>query len=94
MNVSHTWKSDVTLILTAPDDGSGSAPSVTLHNRTGGSGTDIIGNYPNTLTVDGPGTLADFSGVAADGDWTLDVTDSVSFDDGTLNSWGITIVCQ
>ena len=89
MNMSHTWKSDVTITLTSPD-----GVAVTLHNRTGGAGSDIIGNYPNTLTVDGPGTLADFAGNTVQGDWVLDASDSGFGDDGTLNSWGIVVVCQ
>ncbi|MEE2904028.1 MAG: DUF4215 domain-containing protein [Myxococcota bacterium] len=89
MNMSHTWKSDVTITLTSPD-----GVAVTLHNRSGGSGSDIIGNYPNTLTVDGPGTLADFAGNTVQGDWVLDASDSGFGDDGTLNSWGIVVVCQ
>ena len=88
VDVSHTWKGDVTLTLTDPSG----ATTVTLHNRTGGSNDNIIGNYPTSLTPDGD--LTTFNGIQAMGDWTLFASDSVSGDTGTVNSWGIRLYCQ
>ena len=88
MDISHTWRSDITLTLTDPTG----AVSVTLHNRSGGSADDIIGTYPTTLTPDE--TLASFVGLEAMGDWTLFASDSVGGDTGTVNTWGLKLYCQ
>lgn len=88
VDVSHTWKGDVTLTLTDPSG----ATTVTLHNRTGGSNDNIIGNYPTSLTPDGD--LTTFNGIQAMGDWTLFASDSVGGDTGTVNSWGLRLYCQ
>ena len=58
-----------------------------LHNRTGSGSDDIVGVYPTTLAVDGPGTLADFVSQPSNGDWILFVSDNASIDTGTLNQW-------
>ncbi len=82
--LTHTWRGDLTVSLTSPG-----GTTVRLHNRTGSSADNINGTYGTTLTVDGPGTLADFTGDAAYGNWTLFVSDTASTDTGTLNSWGL-----
>jgi|GEM_PF-3959978 len=64
VNVGHHYIGDVILKLTSPN-----GTEVLLHNRTGGSSDDIIGNYPATLTPDG--NLGDFTGEEAMGDWTI-----------------------
>lgn len=89
VNITHSWKGDVTLTLQNPG-----GTSVTLHNQSGGSANDIIGTYPTTLTVEGPGALADFSGQSGQGTWTLTAADAYSGDNGTLNSWGLHLVCD
>jgi len=89
MDITHTWKGDLTIDLQAPD-----GTTVTLHNRTGSSGDDVIGNYEITLPVDGPGALSDFVGGPGNGTWTLTIEDWVGLDSGTLNTWGIHLTCQ
>jgi subtilisin-like proprotein convertase family protein len=89
MNITHTWIGDLTITLESPN-----ATIVTLHNASGGSADNIIGNYEATLTVDGPGALADFIGGPGNGTWTLTVDDGAFGDTGTLNSWGIHLTCQ
>jgi subtilisin-like proprotein convertase family protein len=37
------------------------------------------------------GSLSGFDGENADGTWTLEITDDFSFDQGSLNSWSLTI---
>lgn len=81
VNITHTYQGDLTLDLTH------GARTVRLRNRTGGSSDNIIGTFPTTLTVDGPGTLADFIGDPAAGAWTLTVADRANLDTGTLVSW-------
>ncbi len=82
VDITHTYIGDLRVKLTSP-----SGTDVFLHNRSGGSADDIVGNYPNTLTP--AGSLSDFEGEPLDGTWTLLVTDHAGQDVGTLNSWGI-----
>jgi subtilisin-like proprotein convertase family protein len=82
INITHTYIGDLMVRLTSP-----AGTSVLLHNRTGGSANDIIGNYPGTLTPAQP--LSAFIGDPLDGDWILRVSDHAGIDTGTLNSWGL-----
>ena len=84
LDITHTWRGDLLVTLTSPG-----GTTVTLHNRSGSSADDILGNYPTTLTVEGPGDLTDFLGEDNGGDWTLTVSDNVGSDTGTLNAWGL-----
>ncbi|MEZ5064696.1 MAG: proprotein convertase P-domain-containing protein [bacterium] len=85
INLTHTWIGDLIVRLTSPN-----GTVVTLHNRTGSSAHDIIGNYPLTLTPAQP--LSAFIGGPLDGTWTMFVSDNAGQDVGTLNSWGISDV--
>ena len=82
VNITHTYQGDLTVTLRAPD-----GTEVVLHNGTGGTVDNIIGNYPNTLTP--AESLGALLGKNHAGDWTLIVTDDANGDQGTLNSWGI-----
>ncbi len=86
IHLTHTFIGDLIVELTSP-----SGTTVRLHDRTGGSTEDIIGDWDGTLTVDGPGALSDFFGEDASGTWTLLVSDNASTDIGTLVSWGLDI---
>jgi subtilisin-like proprotein convertase family protein len=66
--------------------------TVTLHNQSGSGGTTIQGTYGNDLTPDGPGSMTDFEGQQAQGNWTLTVSDVVNPggpSPGTLQSWSL-----
>ena len=63
------------------------ATTVRLHNRTGSSSANIVGWYDSELTVDGPGSLSDFSGEQSGGEWEMWVSDNAGVDIGTLNTW-------
>ncbi len=80
--IQHTWIGDLTVVLTSP-----AGTSVVLHNRTGAQDDNILGNWPNTLTVDGPGTMADFIGENNAGVWTMFLSDAVGSDEGELSLW-------
>jgi len=82
VDITHSYQGDLTLTLRAPD-----GTEVVLHNGTGGTTDNIIGNYPNTLTP--AESLDALLGKAHSGDWTLIVADDANGDEGTLNSWGI-----
>jgi len=84
MDITHSFIGDLTVTLTSP-----AGTVITLHNGTGSNADDILGNYPETIAVDGPGQLTDFFGESIQGDWTLFVVDDASSDSGTLNGWGI-----
>ena len=78
VNIQHTWIGDLIVELRH------GTTIVRLHDRTGGGVHNIVGTYGTTLTVDGPGALADFIGQAASGTWTLFVSDNEAQDTGTL----------
>jgi len=84
MDITHTWTGDLLVTLTSP-----TGVVVTLHNRSGSSADNIIGNWPESLVVDGPGNLSDYIGSHNAGDWVLFVSDNAGSDTGVLNSWGL-----
>ncbi|MGP4109835.1 S8 family peptidase [Streptomyces sp. 4N509B] len=73
VNISHTYIGDLTVELEAPN-----GTVFTLAARQGGSANDILTTY-----------AVNASSVPANGTWTLRVTDSATYDTGTLNSWGL-----
>ena len=76
VNVTHTYIGDLKIDLIAPD-----GTTKTVHNRSGGSNDDIDQTY-----------APDFGGESIAGTWTLRINDNyASADDGTLNSWTLTI---
>jgi len=75
IDISHTWIGDLVVTLTSPQ-----GTQATLVNRSGGSADDIQASFPS----------AAFNGESAMGDWTLNVSDNVGADTGTLNNWSIT----
>ncbi len=76
IDVSHTYIGDLKIDLIAPD-----GTTKILHNRSGGSADDIDQTY-----------TPDFAGVSIAGTWTLQINDNyATADDGTLNSWTLTI---
>lgn len=89
VDISHFAVGNLVVTLTSP-----SGRSVTLHNRTGGTLDDIVGNYPDERFVDGPGSLDDFLGEPALGPWTLSVADHQFGAVGTFNAWGVNLLVQ
>jgi subtilisin family serine protease len=74
VDITHTYIGDLSIALVAPD-----GTSFPLkESGTGGSDDDVVRTY----TVDA-------SAVAANGTWTLQVTDDAMLDVGTLNTWGL-----
>ncbi len=90
MNITHTYKGDLTLDLRHPD-----GTVVRLHNRTGGSAQNIVGRYDdggNTIVPDGRGVLANLNNMSVAGFCTITIIDTAGADSGTLNSWALRIV--
>ena len=79
VGITHTYIGDLKIDLVAPD---GSV--IVLRDRTGGPGS---GELVETYVTE----LAGLIGDDAEGDWELRVGDYSSSDDGTLDSWTITI---
>ena len=76
VDVSHTYIGDLKIDLIAPDD-----TTKTLHNRSGYGADDIDQTY-----------APDFGSVSIAGTWTLRINDNyAAADDGTLDSWTLTI---
>jgi len=84
MDLTHPDVGQLTVTLEAPY-----ATVVTLHDRGGAGTADLVGNWPNTLTVAGPGSLGDFLGAANEGVWVLTVTDHVPGGAGVIDSWSL-----
>jgi subtilisin-like proprotein convertase family protein len=84
VDISHTYRGDVIIELTSPE-----GTKVRLKSELGSdSGENVVGTYPDSLAPEE--SLDLFDGEAAQGDWTLDVSDGFDADSGTFNSWGLT----
>lgn len=80
LDIQHPYVGDLVVSLTPPN-----ASRVTLHNRSGGSGDDIVRDYDSN----GEQTLAAVKGTDARGTWTLHVADRARLDVGKLRGWGL-----
>jgi extracellular elastinolytic metalloproteinase len=78
VEIEHTWIGDLRVTLLSP-----SGKSVALHDRGGGNQRNLIASY---RSEDIPG-LASLLGDAAQGDWTLQVSDHAGQDTGRLRRW-------
>ncbi|GAA1595967.1 S8 family peptidase [Actinoplanes couchii] len=76
VNISHTYRGDLTIALVAPD-----GTSYSLKSSSSSDSTDDV----NTTYT------ANLSSEAADGTWQLKVQDVYSSDTGTINSWTLTV---
>ncbi len=100
LNISHTYISNLTVSLIAPDD-----TEVRLFRRVGFNGDEfddtILDNEaltpisselsPFAGTYKPQGDLSELYGKSLTGTWKLQVTDSTDGDTGTLNSWCLII---
>jgi subtilisin-like proprotein convertase family protein len=76
LNITHPHVSDLTVTLTSPDGTS----AVLASHPTNGTGSGIVFET----------SANSFWGEDAKGNWTLTVTDNVTGNVGTLNSWNLT----
>lgn len=90
VNVTHSFRGDLSLELTSP---AGTTVMLKANSPTD-SGVNVIGNFPATLPVEGPGALSDFRGQAGAGTWTLTIHDWYKGDTGTLNTWALHLTCR
>lgn len=99
-NLRHTWDSDLVIQLISP-----TGTQVMLSNRRGASGENYINTVfddeasqsiaaaraPFTGSFRPDALLSAFDGQDAFGTWTLRVSDVTAFDNGRLNSWGLSL---
>lgn len=95
INITHTWRGELIIRLTSPG-----GETKVLKSRFGGLADNIIGNFNQTLGASsgfsGPTAvpISDFEGSSGSGEWTLNVSDHVNGDTGTLNSWQLNLLCE
>jgi subtilisin-like proprotein convertase family protein/LysM repeat protein len=102
VDVSHTFIGDLTVTLTHDT----TATSVLIYDRLCDTTDDMIITLadnaadpvgtncatPYTGTYQPSNPLSAFNGESSGGDWTLSITDNAGSDEGTFNSWTLTIV--
>lgn len=110
LDITHTWDGDLSITLTAPNGstsldlssnngGSGDNYTNTVF-QDGGADIVIVGAPPYDFATYGAfqpegGTFAAaFVGVAATGDWNLEVCDNAGGDGGSLDSFQICFTAQ
>jgi subtilisin-like proprotein convertase family protein len=103
LDITHSFMADVEAFLTSPSGrtvelfSSVGAQFNDFHNITfsdsAARSIDTIGqaDLPYTGTWRPEGSLLEFFGDGAEGLWTLTIRDTTFADEGTLNSWSITI---
>jgi subtilisin-like proprotein convertase family protein len=85
--ITHPRIGDLVVSLISP-----AGSLVRLHDRSGGDNDNLVGNWPATLVVDGPGNLADLVGEEVHGTWLLYVSDAVAGNAGVWQSWGLNLL--
>lgn len=86
VSIAHPWIGDLRVRLLPPGGGTG----IVLHNRTGEGKDHLRVTFDETTTP----ALATLHGAGIQGAWRLVVEDLAPYDEGTLESWGLTIVTE
>ena len=86
VDITHTYIGDLIIKLVSP-----SGTAVYLHKRTGSGDDNIVTTYDSLTPPDGPGIMDDFNGEKCWGDWKLYIGDAANGDQGTLNSWTLSL---
>ncbi len=79
LNITHTWRGDLEVILVHPD-----GTEATLHSREGSSEDNLRGVFTTPL----------FEGKNSAGTWTLIVRDRAAMDTGTVESADLEVTLQ
>jgi cysteine-rich repeat protein len=104
INISHTWDSDLAIKLRSPTGATG----IDISSGNGSSGDNYTntlfsdncvplitsGTAPFSSCYKPEAALSSFIGQPANGTWTLTASDSATGDQGTLNSWQLTLCVQ
>lgn len=78
LNITHSWRGDLRVILSSP-----SGQQYTVADRTGGSADNLV-----ITNLEIPA----FVGASVAGPWSLKVIDTAGSDTGSLVSWSLTVV--
>jgi len=103
LNITHTWDSDLAIKLISPNN-----TTLNMSDNNGSLGenyTNTIfnsncatpitsGTAPFTGCYSPEQSLAGFNNQTLQGTWTLSVSDSQTYDTGTLNSWSLAICAK
>lgn len=85
LDIRHTYRGDLTVSLVSP-----AGTEVVLVNADRNtSGQNIIGNFPGDFEP--VGDFNRFNGEDFNGTWELRVKDTLLEDEGTLNSWSLSV---
>lgn len=87
VNILHQNISELSITLSSPQ-----GTQVVLHDYSG-VGANLNAVYDQTRPVDGPGSMSDFDGQSALGNWSLVIKDGIegAAPAGTLQSWSLRI---
>ena len=98
IELTHAFAPDLTIDLVNP-----AGEFVFLWDEDDPSGDDIVGTFDADAGDDGLDRgddalftvpeLADFEGLSGNGTWTLIINDPYTGDEGTLDSWALTVGC-
>ena len=86
MDIRHTWRGDLQVMLTPPQ-----GERIVLVDRTGGREDDIVQTFRSS---DEPELFRRLQDTAAQGEWRLQVVDAARQDVGVLNKWGVAVTYQ
>jgi subtilisin-like proprotein convertase family protein len=103
VDITHTWDADLSVYLISPQ-----STRVHLFTNVGGGGDNFTSTTlddecvtpissataPFTGCYQPEGTLSDFDGENSSGVWTLEITDTMGGDTGTLDSWSLELCGQ
>ncbi|MBL7075033.1 carboxypeptidase regulatory-like domain-containing protein [candidate division KSB1 bacterium] len=87
LDIVHPWVSDLVVELTSPG-----GTTVRLHDRNGFNFPNLNLWYTWDSPLPGPGSLEDFVGEPAQGQWELFVADVALGDEGILNDWTLRVI--
>ena len=100
LDISHTYDEDLTVTLKSPSN-----TTITLFSGVGSDGqnftnttldddgtTNIANGFAPFIGTFSPATpLSSFNSENSKGTWTLSILDNATLDEGTLNSWSVSI---
>jgi subtilisin-like proprotein convertase family protein len=82
VSATHTYIGDLRIVLISP-----TGVEVTLQDRSGGSGNDLVATYGSDVDS----SLRGLIGGPVQGSWRLRMSDHSRLDVGTFNSWALEI---
>jgi subtilisin-like proprotein convertase family protein len=87
VDITHPFRGDIRLRLTGP-----SGTAVVLKQSSGDADENVVGTFPTTLVP--VGNLDSLVAEDGAGTWTLTAADVFADDEGTLNAWGVNLLCM